>query len=176
MLEAMDEGPWRSVVSGSPEHNAAWEWYYRECDLLDDGDALTWLEEMVDATAHYRIPVYQTLGRQASTGQGFHVDENFDGLRLRLERAQSASAWTESPPPVLARMVGNLRMWNNDRGRVRCTTRVVVHRSRDGQPTRMVVTRREDILSTETTRWRLIGRVVHLNRAVISPMDLESVL
>src|SRR5580698_1247467 len=91
------------------------QFLYREAALLDDRRFTDWLALIAD-DIHYWMPIRRTvtvenlrLEYAAADGMAYFDDDKRD-LRMRVEKLQSNSAWSENPPSRTRHFVSNVRI------------------------------------------------------------------
>jgi len=86
---------------------------YLEAEYLDDRRFRDWLQLMTEDMT-YEMPVRVTRGfgvRDLEFSEsGFHMNERFPTLAMRVERLYTERAYAEDPPSRTTRMVTNVRV------------------------------------------------------------------
>lgn len=161
------------------------QWLYREARLLDSRRYDQWLE-LLDESIRYRIPS-RALVRQAHVkdfstwsvereleGEGALalIDDDFAGLRSRVERLQSGMAWAETPPSMSRRLVSNVMIDGVYDDCVPVVSTIFLAKSRgDGRV--LLTAERRDKLAPIDGDFRLRERYVVLDDVVLAADNLS---
>ena len=161
------------------------QWLYREARLLDSRRYDQWLE-LLDENIRYRIPS-RALVRQAHVkdfstwsvereleGEGALalIDDDFAGLRSRVERLQSGMAWAETPPSMSRRLVSNVMIDGVCDDCVPVVSTIFLAKSRgDGRV--LFTAERRDKLAPIDGDFRLRERYVVLDDVVLAADNLS---
>ena len=109
-----------SVTSDvSPDLQLAVErWLYTEAELLDDKRFDDWLDYLAD-DVKYLVPIRSnrpTRGRTPAPADGSaHIEDDKNGLRVRVKRLNTGLAWAEDPPTKTRHLITNVRITLADR-------------------------------------------------------------
>jgi 3-phenylpropionate/cinnamic acid dioxygenase small subunit len=147
-----------------------------EAKLLDENRLNEWFELLAD-DVRYFMPVRETLplgpDRPSSPAKFALFDDDKNSIRLRVLRALSNVAPTESPPPVTQRLITNvLTEPTASADEYRVYSNFIVHNERRGRHVSMFVGSREDLLRRTDRGWRIAGRQVNLAQAIL-PMTIS---
>ena len=104
----------RANVEVTPELQLAVErWLYNEAELLDDKRFDDWLQLLADDIA-YLVPIRANRPTRDRTpppiGQSAHIEDDKNGLRIRVKRLNTGLAWAEDPPTKTRHMITNVRI------------------------------------------------------------------
>jgi 3-phenylpropionate/cinnamic acid dioxygenase small subunit len=147
-----------------------------EARLLDSNRLDDWLDLLAD-DLHYYAPVRELVSRSAARPSGKDAFALFDddkaSIRLRARRMQSNVAPTESPPPIVQRLITNIAVEStNVAGEYRVRSNFLVHLERRGRHSSMLVGSREDILRQSEGGWKIARRQVQLAQTLL-PMTIS---
>jgi 3-phenylpropionate/cinnamic acid dioxygenase small subunit len=163
---------------GSPEYCEIADFLIAEAWMLDDGRVTDWLDILAD-DIEYFMPTRSTVNRD--DGLGFddamgHFDETKQSLTLRVRRvAESASAWTETPPSRTRRIISNIEV---DRGEEADTYRVrsacLLLRNRLDRPNYDILScGRDDLLRRADDSFVIVQRRVLIDQATLGTANLS---
>jgi 3-phenylpropionate/cinnamic acid dioxygenase small subunit len=98
----------------SPDLQLAVErWLYAEAELLDDKRFDDWLECLADDVG-YLVPIRSnrpTRDRTPAPAAGSaHIEDDKNGLRVRVKRLNTGLAWAEDPPTKTRHLITNVRI------------------------------------------------------------------
>ncbi|MFF5988506.1 aromatic-ring-hydroxylating dioxygenase subunit beta [Prauserella flavalba] len=104
------------------------DFLYYEAQLLDAWKLEEW-RDLFTADGRYVVPATDNPAGDVDMDLNL-IDDDLVGLHGRVQRLMSTYAHIENPRSTTARVVSNVRLWDDDSGDlgVRCT--VVVYRSR----------------------------------------------
>ncbi|HZN17528.1 MAG TPA: aromatic-ring-hydroxylating dioxygenase subunit beta [Micromonosporaceae bacterium] len=164
------------MLPGSEAYAEVQEWLHREAELLDDREERAWLANMVSRDVVYQVPIRQTVRRADGDGfarDGFHLDESYGSLLVRVERNLSPSAWTEDPPPRTRRFVTNIRATAEGDDAFGVRSNLLIYRTRqdEAQPSLLAAERR-DLLCRTGDALLLRRRLVLLDLTVLQVPNL----
>ena len=104
------------------------DFLYHECELLDSGQFKTWLD-LFTPDAVYWVPLAQG---QADPDSDFSLMyEDVLLLRMRIERMQHPAAHGMEPTPRTSRVIGNIRVRDDENGRLEATARFTLFEAED---------------------------------------------
>lgn len=106
------------------------DFLFHEAHLLDTWQLDAWLALFVPG-AEMEVPTTDTQGWGPGEA-GFFVCDDWDLLRARVKRLKSRKAHAENPRSRTHRMIGNVRVVEQDGARLTVAANVLVHRYRDG--------------------------------------------
>jgi 3-phenylpropionate/cinnamic acid dioxygenase small subunit len=147
-----------------------------EARLLDGNRLDDWLDLLADDLRYY-VPVRELVPRNAERRSGAEAFALFDddkaSIRLRARRMQSNVAPTESPPPIVQRLITNIAVEPTDiAGEYRVRSNFLAHLERRGRHSSMLIGSREDILRQSETGWKIARRQVQLAQTLL-PMTIS---
>jgi ethylbenzene dioxygenase subunit beta len=157
------------------------EFLYEEAELLDDGRLREWLGLLTE-DVRYQVPIRihkEQTGESRVTGvtdDGYHLDEDFTSLEMRVERVETGFAWAEDPPSRIRHLVSNVRVRElpEHDGEVAVRSSVLVYRSRWDRPHYDILSaERHDVLRKVDGAWKLAGRRVILDNTSIPTLNLS---
>lgn len=159
-----------------------WHEVYRfltlEAEMLDEHRYEDWLE-LFSEDAYYSSPVpINTRGEKAESDlTGFSVfegkpfgyfGEDKEGLRQRIRRLRSGSAWAESPQSRTVHSFSNLyleKVETDDSVRVRCN--FTVYQNWRESKEHWFTGSRQDHLRMVDGEWKIQSRSFHLQQPVL---------
>jgi 3-phenylpropionate/trans-cinnamate dioxygenase beta subunit len=108
-------------------------------------------------------------------GKGFIFNENFDRLKLRVDRLNSGFVWAEDPPNFVRRIVSNVEVEPADaENEAIVHSAIIIHRNRLDGLTRMLTAGRTDRWRHDDTYgWRLAVRDITLDHSVVPDSNLN---
>lgn len=165
-----------SAVAGGVE-----QFLYHEAELLDDNRLREWLGLLTE-DVRYQVPIRIAKEQGAEPGitgvatDGFHLDEDYNSLEMRVERIETGFAWAEDPPSRTRHLVSNVRSEpspeRDDELAVR--SNVLVYRSRWDRPDHdLLSAERRDVLRQAGGGWKLARRVVILDSSALPTHNLS---
>lgn len=179
-----DESTGQTAAGLSTQDTPEGELYYpclrflnREAEYLDDRRLEDWLGLLSDDIV-YEILIRATRERTAEefSGESFHVRDDKETLRTRVERLQSEFAWVEHPPTRTRRFISNIRITERDGDDIHVKNNVLLHRSQgDTAKSGFVSGERHDTLRIQDDRLALAYRKVLLTHTRL-PFDRMTVL
>ncbi|MGX1163655.1 3-phenylpropionate/cinnamic acid dioxygenase small subunit [Arthrobacter sp. SLBN-100] len=155
------------------------QFLFLEAELLDNNDYSGWFERCISTDIEYVIPIRLTRQRGVSefSTNGFHVNDRYRGIKLRVDRMRTEHAWAEDPPSRTKRFVTNIRVAEIDGNEVTVKSNLLVHRSQwDTHKYDLLAAGREDRLRLESGQWRLVQRTVYLNHTILPTANLGIIL
>lgn len=137
-----------------------------EAALLDEWKLASWLELFVPG-ASMQVPTTDQweLGPDAA---GYFVSDDWDLIRARVKRLQSRKAHAENPHSRTVRLVGNVRILDQDGVVVKVAANFVIHRFRDGHAFQYAG-RYEHTLRVEPNGIRFVLRRAILTNEAMAP-------
>ncbi|UPM44326.1 aromatic-ring-hydroxylating dioxygenase subunit beta [Halocatena salina] len=158
--------------------SACEEFLYNEAYLLDDRRVFEWFD-LVTEDIDYRVPVRTTRERSADeefSDQAYHLKEDHESLRVRIERLENDFAWSENPPSRTRRFVSNVTVLDADDDSFDVRSNLLVHRSHEDSTTPdLLSAERRDTLRRTEDGLGLAARLVLLDHTVL-PTDSLSII
>lgn len=165
--------------TGYARRSACEEFLYQEAHLLDDRQVSEWFD-LVTEDIDYRVPVRTTRERSAEdefSAQAYHLKEDHESLRVRVERLENDFAWSENPPSRNRRFVSNVTVLGVDNGELDVRSNLLVHRSHEDETTPdLLSAERRDTLRRTDDGFRLAARTVLLDHTVLPTNSLSIIL
>ena len=147
--------------------------YRHEVLLLQDRRYRDWLTTM-DPAVTYRVPVTTSTleGLVTRDDELGYYDEDFELLKARVAKLESAQSWVERPPSRLRYFVQVLEAGHGDDGTVRARSNLLLlqHRWNMAQ---QFSGERTDVLVPDGSRYRLRERRVVLDRQAMGEQGLS---
>ncbi|MGD9735035.1 MAG: aromatic-ring-hydroxylating dioxygenase subunit beta [Solirubrobacterales bacterium] len=166
------------VRAGSQPYWDCVEFLVEEAAMLDENRLEEWLELLAPAIS-YRMPIRLTreraLGRGATvSAEGFHLYEDFDSLRTRVERLATDYAWAEDPPSRTRRFVSNFRVWRTEEDDLLVHSNLLLRRSHQDDVAAIVFSaERRDLLVFGDEGARLRDRLILLDHTLLDSPNLS---
>ena len=143
------------------------DFLYAEAALLDAWKLDEWLTLLTD-DAVYRVP---SNDKPASDPKDtlFTIADDIHRIRARVTRLKDKNAHAEFPPSRTRRVIGNVRILEQDARMIRVEANFIVHRFRRNDSVRQYVGQYRYTLRIEGDSFRIATR-----EAVIDAMELGS--
>lgn len=106
------------------------EFLFHEAALLDDWDLDAWLGLLTE-DARYLVPPNEAPDADPDTTL-FIIADDIQRIRARVKRLKSPEAHAEFPPSRTRRLIGNVRILEDDGATAVVTSNFSVHRFRRG--------------------------------------------
>jgi ethylbenzene dioxygenase beta subunit len=153
---------------------------FREAELLDENRLREWLGLLTE-DVRYQVPIRIAKEQGAEPGitgvatDGFHLDEDYQSLEMRVERIETGFAWAEDPPSRLRHFVSNVRSESADgEDEIAVRSNVLVYRSRWDRPDHDLLSgERRDVLRRVDGDWKLARRLVILDSTAIPTHNMS---
>ena len=155
------------------------QFLYYEAALLDDRKHTEWLDLIAD-DIHYWMPVRRTVTLDnldkeftAIGGMG-HFDDDKNDLRMRVEKLQTGSSWSEDPPSRTRHFVSNVRIVDVDGDEIAVELAFHIYRSRLNSKIDDWIGKRQDRLRRAGTGFQICQRHIFLDQTVIRSTNLSN--
>ena len=152
------------------------ELYRREIVLLQTGRYLDWLDCFTD-DVRYRAPVVRVADHRsevvAGEGELAYYDDTLETLRLRARKLGSTLAWTEYPPSRLRYFVQVLVLEEADDELLEVTSNVLCYQTRHDDVEHFFFALRRDRLRHEDDSWKVVNRIVEIDRSRLPSENLS---
>lgn len=155
------------------------QFLYHEADLLDRRLYREWFA-LVAQDVHYWMPIRRTvtlnnIDREFTRIGGMSFfDDDYNDLRMRIEKLYTGSSWSEDPPSRTRHLVSNVQILDWDGATVSVRSAIHLLRSRLEGITDSFHGRREDLLRVADDSFQLAQRHVYLDHTVIQATNLSS--
>jgi len=156
------------------------QFLYHEAALLDDRRFSDWLALIAD-DIHYWMPIRRTvtvenlrLEYASSDGMAYFDDDRND-LRMRVEKLQSNSAWSENPPSRTRHFVSNVRILESKGDEVALEAAIHLYRSRLNDKIDNWVGKRRDRLRRVGGGFQIFERHIFLDQTVVLSTNFSSI-
>lgn len=164
------------LLYSDDRHHAASQFLVEEAHLLDTAQFEAWLG-LLHPSIRYRMPVRVTsvkAAEESSVQTMDHFDEDWYSLRKRVERFQTAHAWTEDPQSRLRHHVSNVRTFAGATDdQLVVESALLLYRSRgDRNPPSMLSAGRTDTLTDTPDGLRLTTRLIEIDESVLRTQNL----
>ena len=140
-----------------------------EAQCLDDNCMEDWLA-LLCPDIRYEVPIRLTKrrGEDPITPHGWHMNEDFGSLKMRIARLGTKSAWGENPPSRTRRLVGNVRCNAVGPTAIEVTSNLLMYYGRgDVSENTVLAAERSDVLRRTDNGLRLSKRVVLLSHTTL---------
>lgn len=144
------------------------EFLYREAELLDDRRLYDWLELFADDLT-YRAPrrIMKESLNDAYSEESYYFDEDLGSLRMRVKRYDSEYAWAERPPTRSRRIVGNIRVIEDDDPQITVKNNIMLYLDREERTDYTFISaRRRDSLRTVGDSFEIVQREIYLDKDI----------
>ena len=155
------------------------QFLYDEAALLDDRRFGDWLGLIAD-DIHYWMPIRRTvtvenlhLEYAKADGMAYFDDDRAD-LRMRVEKLQANSAWSENPPSRTRHLVSNVRLLEVKDGEIALEAAIHVYRSRLNDKIDQWIGKRRDRLRRVESGFRIFERHIFLDQTVVLSPNFSS--
>ena len=156
------------------------QFLYREAALLDDRRFGEWLALMAD-DIHYWMPIRRTvtvenLRLEYADADGMaYFDDDRNDLRMRVEKLQSNSAWSENPPSRTRHFVSNVRILEAKGDEIALEAAIHLYRSRLNDKIDNWVGKRRDRLRRVEDGFRIFERHIFLDQTGVLSTNFSSI-
>lgn len=103
---------------------------YEEAAMLDEWRLDDWFALFLEG-ASYEVPQAGTSDEASSSTNLFYISDNYFRLRHRVERLKKRGNHSEWPRSICSRMIGNVRLLEQDDGVFKVSSRFITHRSKN---------------------------------------------
>jgi 3-phenylpropionate/cinnamic acid dioxygenase small subunit len=155
------------------------QFLYHEAALLDDRRFGEWLALIAD-DIHYWMPIRRTvtvenlrLEYAGPDGMAYFDDDKTD-LRMRVEKLQSNSAWSENPPSRTRHFVSNVRVLEVKGPEIALEAAIHLYRSRLNDKIDHWIGRRRDGLRRVEGGFEVFRRHIFLDQTVVLSTNFSS--
>ena len=155
------------------------QFLYYEAALLDDRKYPEWLDLIAD-DIHYWMPVRRTVTLDnldkefTAIGGMAYFDDDKNDLRMRIEKLQTGSSWSEDPPSRTRHFVSNVRIIDVDGDEIAVELAFHIYRSRLNSKTDNWIGKRQDRLRRAGTGFQISQRHIFLDQTVIHSTNLSN--
>jgi len=155
------------------------QFLYHEAALLDDRRFGDWFALIAD-DIHYWMPIRRTvtvenlhLEYAGAHGMAYFDDDKND-LRMRVEKLQSNSAWSENPPSRTRHFVSNVRILEAKGEEIAIEANIHLYRSRLNDKIDNWIGKRRDRLRRIADGFRIFERHIFLDQTVVLSTNFSS--
>lgn len=155
------------------------QFLYHEAALLDDRKYPEWLDLIAD-DIHYWMPIRRTVTLDnldkefTAIGGMAHFDDDKNDLRMRVEKLQTGSSWSEDPPSRTRHFVSNVRIVDVDGDEIAVELAFHIYRSRLNSKIDDWIGKRQDRLRRAGTSFQICQRHIFLDQTVIRSTNLSN--
>ena len=177
----LSAGHW---ASQSPSERAILQYeveqfLYHEAALLDDRRFGDWFALIAD-DIHYWMPIRRTvtvenlhLEYAKADGMAYFDDDKAD-LRMRVEKLQSNSAWSENPPSRTRHFVSNVRILEVKGAEIAVEANIHLYRSRLNDKIDNWIGKRRDRMRRVDGGFKIFERHIFLDQTVVLSTNFSS--
>jgi 3-phenylpropionate/cinnamic acid dioxygenase small subunit len=155
------------------------QFLYEEADLLDGRKYREWLGRVAE-DVHYWMPIRRTVTLRnldmefTRPGAMAFYDDDYQDLRMRVDKLYTGSSWSEDPPSRSRHLVANVRITDCEGEMLSISSDFLLVRTRlEGDADRFHG-RREDRLRMRGDSFLLARRHVFLDHTVIHATNLST--
>ncbi len=148
----------------------------REIRLLQDGKFREWFGLFTDDLRYWMpmVRVRETREEMVSgEGELAYFDDNFETLRLRVERLYSKLAWTEIPPSRTRYFVQLMAVTEEPSGELRVLSNYLISQARNERDQVVFFGERDDVLRRVDGELRIASRRVVIDNNVLGAKNLS---
>lgn len=155
------------------------QFLYNEAQLLDSREYREWFK-LIHQNIHYWMPIRRTVTLRnidkefTKLGDMSFFDDDYNDLRMRVEKFYSGSSWSEDPPSRTRHLVANVRITNWDGQELSVSSAFHLLRTRLDDTAEQFHGRREDKLKVNGDGFQLLQRHIYLDHTVIRATNLSS--
>lgn len=152
------------------------EWLYNEAKLLDEIDFDSWYELLHPSIA-YQMPVRvnkEGIERPDYTTDMFAFEDDYETLKMRVDRLKSNYAWAEIPPSRTRRFVSNVRVIGyEEKKHASVQSYLLIYRNRLNDVHHDLISgERSDEFLYDNGRWKLAKRTFIVDQTTIDTRNL----
>jgi 3-phenylpropionate/cinnamic acid dioxygenase small subunit len=155
------------------------QWMYGEAELLDDRRFADWLGLLAD-DLRYIVPLRLNRPRKdlgaAPAVQSAHMEDDKQGLGVRVKRILTGLAWSEDPPGMSRHFVANVRIRRGSTdAEFRVRSNFLIYVSRLDSEEVLFAGERHDVLRrvNDGRAFELAERRVVLDRTTLSAINFS---
>jgi 3-phenylpropionate/cinnamic acid dioxygenase small subunit len=156
------------------------DFYYLEAELLDERKLREWFELLAEDIRYWMPLRHNPLERPDSIGEelsrpgeAYYFDDDWQSLKIRVERAYSKIAWAEVPPSRTRHLINNVRIKSDDGREVQAHSNFLVYRTRMESDKDIFVGARQDILRRQGDSFKIAQRTIILDQAVLDAKNIS---
>ena len=175
-----------SAIANTPIHERMLLQYrveqflYHEADLLDRRAYREWFA-LVAQDIHYWMPIRRTVTLRnierefTAPGAMAYFDDDYNDLKMRVEKLYTDSSWSEDPPSRTRHFVSNVQILDCTEDLVSVRSSFHLYRSRFEGVSENFCGRRDDALRHDGEGFQLARRHVFLDHTVIQSTNLSTI-
>lgn len=155
------------------------QFLYEEAALLDDRRFADWLGLIAD-DIHYWMPIRRTVTVEnlhleyARAGGMAYFDDDRNDLRMRVEKLQANSAWSENPPSRTRHFVSNVRLLEVTGAEIALEAAIHLYRSRLNDKIDQWIGKRRDRLRRVDGGFQIFERHIFLDQTIVLSPNFSS--
>ena len=156
------------------------DFYYLEAELLDERKLREWFQLLTEDIRYWMPVRYNTLERPDSVseelsapGDAYYFDDDWNSLKIRVERAYSKIAWAEVPPSRTRHLITNIRIKNDGGREIEAHSNFLVYRTRQESDKDIFVGARQDLLRRAGDGFKIARRTIILDQAVLNAKNIS---
>jgi 3-phenylpropionate/cinnamic acid dioxygenase small subunit len=156
------------------------DFYYLEAELLDERKLREWFKLLAE-DIRYWMPLRhnplerpESIGEELSRpGEAYYFDDDWQSLKIRVERPYSKIAWAEVPASRTRHLITNVRIKSDDGHEVEVHSNFLVYRTRMESDKDIFVGARQDILRRAGESFKIARRTIILDQAVLDAKNIS---
>jgi len=156
-------------------HYKVAQFYYQEAEMLDSYQYQDWFELMTE-DIEYKMPVRinkENGDLSHKEVEMYHFLDDYETLKLRVERLYTNYAWAEDPPSRIRRLVTNVQIKENHEDQLLVKSYFILYRSRGSDARFELITgERMDTLISISDGLKIKKRVIHVDQATLNLKNL----
>jgi biphenyl 2,3-dioxygenase beta subunit len=156
------------------------DFLYFEAELLDERKLREWLTLLTD-DVRYWMPVrhnhherpMEIAEELSKPGESYYFDDDFESLKIRVERTYAKNAWAESPPSRTRHLITNVRVKKDDGNEIEVHSNFMLYRTRMESDKDIFVGTRQDLLRRVNGSFKIARRTIILDQAVLDAKNIS---
>ncbi|BDH45428.1 3-phenylpropionate/cinnamic acid dioxygenase subunit beta [Salmonella enterica subsp. enterica serovar Choleraesuis] len=161
-------------------HHEITQFLYQEAAMLDDWRFRDWLDMLHEEISYTMRTTVNAQTRDRRKGKQppttWIFNDNKDQLERRIARLETGMAWAEEPPSRTRHLITNCQVCETEHpDRFHVRVNYLLYRAQKERDEMTYIGVREDLVqrSPDNSGWRLIGRHIVLDQAVITSHNLS---
>ena len=148
------------------------QFLFREARLLDEHRFEEWLD-LFTADTRYWVPIRETAADLPSGVPAedaiavAHIDDDRDGLKLRVDRLGTRLAHAETPQSRTRHLITNVEIVDVSSEELTALSNFIVYQARKERSEFLMVGSRNDRLRRSPAGWRIARRKVVLEQTIL---------
>ena len=151
------------------------QFYYKEAELLDQYKYNDWFALMTK-DIEYKMPVRlnkENGDLSYKEVNMYHFLDDYESLKLRVDRLYTNFAWAEDPPSRIRRLITNIQVKNDLGNQIETKSYFILYRSRGSDSIFELITgARQDTLVRVDGQMKIQNRLIHVDQATLNLKNL----